>query len=45
MLLIVAVGAMGFSIQSWIGILAPKGVSQDKLQLLNVALNKALAAP
>ncbi|WP_421956384.1 Bug family tripartite tricarboxylate transporter substrate binding protein [Polaromonas sp.] len=38
-------GYPGFSIQSWMGILAPKGVSQDKLQLLNTALNKALAAP
>ena len=38
-------GYPGFSIQSWMGILAPKGVSQDKLQLLNTALNKALTSP
>lgn len=36
-------GYPGFSIQSWMGILAPKGVSREKLQLLNSALNKALA--
>lgn len=38
-------GYPGFSIQSWMGILAPKGVSPDKLKMLNAALNKALVAP
>ncbi len=38
-------GYPGFSIQSWMGILAPKGVSPDKLRILNTALNKALASP
>jgi tripartite-type tricarboxylate transporter receptor subunit TctC len=38
-------GYPGFSIQSWMGILAPKGVAPEKLKILNTALNKALAAP
>lgn len=38
-------GYPGFSILSWMGILAPKGVPTERLQLLNAALNKALANP
>lgn len=38
-------GYAGFSIMSWMGILAPKAVPSDRLQILNAALNKALANP
>ena len=38
-------GYPGFSILSWMGILAPKGVPAERLQLLNAALNKALENP
>lgn len=38
-------GYPGFAVQSWMGILAPKGVPQERLELLNNALNKALATP
>ncbi|PUE50353.1 hypothetical protein B9Z47_00865 [Limnohabitans sp. 2KL-1] len=38
-------GYPGFAIQSWMGLLAPKGTSREKLVLLNNALNKALANP
>lgn len=38
-------GYPGFSIVSWMGILAPKTVPAERLQTLNTALNKALANP
>lgn len=38
-------GYPGFSVLSWMGILAPKGVPTERLELLNTALNKALANP
>ncbi|MBL0421518.1 tripartite tricarboxylate transporter substrate binding protein [Ramlibacter sp. AW1] len=38
-------GYNGLSIQSWMGVLAPKGVPADRLAKLNAALAKALAAP
>lgn len=38
-------GYPGFSITSWMGILAPKGVPEERLQALNAALQQALATP
>lgn len=38
-------GYPGFSIESWMGVVAPKGVPEDRLAKLNSALNKALASP
>ncbi len=38
-------GYPGFSILSWMGIVAPKGVPADRLNTLNAALNKVLAMP
>jgi len=38
-------GYPNFEVQSWMGILAPKGVSPERLTALNKALNTALANP
>lgn len=35
----------GFDIETWTGILAPAGTSQDRVALLNSEMNKILAAP
>lgn len=38
-------GFPGFAIESWMGILAPKGVPEERLEKLNSALQEALADP
>jgi len=42
---IAELGFPGFSIESWMGIVAPRGVPADVLRQLNAAIAKALAAP
>jgi tripartite-type tricarboxylate transporter receptor subunit TctC len=38
-------GVPGYHFESWIGVLAPAGLPRAELERLNVAINKALAAP
>ncbi len=38
-------GYPGFAVQSWMGIVVPKGTPADRIAKLNAALNKALASP